>query len=203
MERRNNYEIARQEACKLFAQKDIDQIIKENNLKSDDNYIYITYICREFKIDKKTGELTYLDGSNAGFGPTFSIFDFLCHKGTKFLAGTYGRINSLNEMVATSGVGTDFFAKDADYFDKHQNELRKACLEVGATEISEADMAFKFPIYKNFNLILRFYESDEDFPASIVFMWDLNTLEFINYETAYYVQGDVVDFIYSTLNKSM
>jgi hypothetical protein len=47
--------------------------------------------------------------------------------------------------------------------------------------------------------MLKFYHSDEDFPAGLTFLWDENTLQFIHYETVFYIAG----FLARTILKMM
>ena len=36
---------------------------------------------------------------------------------------------------------------------------------------------------------LKFYHSDEDFPPSVTLLWDENMLQFVYYETVFYIAG--------------
>ena len=36
-------------------------------------------------------------------------------------------------------------------------------------------------------------ESDEEFPPVLKFMWDENVLDYLRFETLYYVMGDFLD----------
>ena len=42
-------------------------------------------------------------------------------------------------------------------------------------------------------LVFQFWESDEEFPPVLKFMWDENVLDYLRFETLYYVMGDFLD----------
>ena len=44
-------------------------------------------------------------------------------------------------------------------------------------------MAYELPLFPFLPLILRFWEADEDFPASMQVLVDKNTLDYLHYET--------------------
>lgn len=203
MERTDNYDIARQEACKLFLNHDQKAIIAENKLNSDDDFIYLKYLCKDFKIDKKTGVLMYADGTTAGFGPTLSVFDLLCHKGIKLIDGRFASVNHVKNGPVVTNSFNEFYKMDALYLDKHQKEFEDACQKLGAQKITGADIAYKINVFKNLDMIIKFNASDDEFPPNLIFMWDLNTLEFLNYETVFYVQGNFLDYVYTILKRTI
>ena len=51
------------------------------------------------------------------------------------------------------------------------------------------DIGYQFSVFGQLQLILKFYHSDEDFPASVTLLWDKNTLQYIFYETTFYIAG--------------
>ena len=51
------------------------------------------------------------------------------------------------------------------------------------------DAAYRFTVFEQLTLILKFYRADEDFPASLVILWENETLSYLLYETVFYVQG--------------
>ena len=48
---------------------------------------------------------------------------------------------------------------------------------------------------------MKFYHSDEEFPASITLLWDENTLQYMYYETVFYVAGFLIHEICKEMEK--
>ena len=44
-----------------------------------------------------------------------------------------------------------------------------------------------FPIYQDLKVRLKFYRADEEFAAQVVLLWPANALEYMYYETTFYV----------------
>ena len=57
------------------------------------------------------------------------------------------------------------------------------------------DAGFSFTIFRDLKVQLKFYRADEEFPASLTLLWDVNTLEFMKYETVFYVAGALLNLI--------
>ena len=73
--------------------------------------------------------------------------------------------------------------------------FRKACMALGGTPVAMGDLGFVFPLFSDLTLILKFYRADEDFPAAVTLLWDENTLQYIFYETAFYIAGHLLSTI--------
>ena len=64
------------------------------------------------------------------------------------------------------------------------------------------DMSFRFPVFDGLTVILKFYHSDEEFPASAILLWDSNTLQYIFYETVFYIAGFLIHSILEIMERS-
>ena len=51
------------------------------------------------------------------------------------------------------------------------------------------DIGYRFSLFGDLDVILKFYHSDEDFPASVTLLWEENMLQFVYYETVFYIAG--------------
>lgn len=187
----DNYEVARDRAQAYFLNFDQSALIHCWDLPFDDDYLYVDFINISYRICRSTGRIYRIsDGRQAGFSEVLSIFDLLCHNKEKpLLSGRYAPVNSLRGCPPSAGVGTDFHSKTAQYFDSNFHSFCDACYALGGTSVQMADIAFRFPVFAGMDVILKFYRSDEEFPASMTLMWDDNTLDFIFYETVFYIAG--------------
>lgn len=183
----DNYQISRDRAQAYFLNFDQQVLIDTWQLPHDETCLYATFLGKSYRICRKTGSVIRPDGSEADFEESLSIFDLLCHHGTeKFCTGRFAPVNSLKGCPAVT-VGTDFHSETATRFDRDPEGFRAACLALGGTPMDLGDLGFSFPIFADLSVRLKFYHADEDFPASLVLLWDENTLQYIYYETVFYI----------------
>ena len=118
-----------------------------------------------------------------------SVCDLLCHEsGEKIVTGRFAPVNSLKGNAAV-GVATDFHTPFAARIDRDPEAFRRACERLGGKPVEMGDIGYRFPIFADLDVILKFYHSDEDFPASVTLLWEENMLQFVYYETVFYIAG--------------
>lgn len=195
----DNYEISRDRAQAYFLNFDQNMLIKYWNLPCSDDFLYLTFFGKPYSICRKTGTVI-CDDTQAGFEETLTIFDLLCHEGqNKTITGRFAPVNSLNGAAKGAGVEKDFYRDIADAIDKDPQAFTAACLALGGTSVPMGDIGFRFSMFGGLDVIVKFYHSDEDFPASLTLLWDENTLQFMFYETVFYAAG----FLLKTIEKQM
>ncbi len=189
MKKQDNYRLARDRAAEYFLDFPQEEMISRWNLASDSDWLYLQFLCRDYRICRKTGQVfRQADGSAADFSEALSIYDLLCHEGApKTPSGSYAPVNSLG--IRYVGVQTDFHSKSAAYFDRNFETFLSACHSLGAQSLAIGDAGFSFPIFRDLKVQLKFYRADEEFPAALTLLWDTNTLGFMKYETVFYVAG--------------
>ena len=197
----DNYELARDRAQAYFLGFDQQRMICTWNLKNDREKLYVVFLGREYAIHRKTGMVTEISsGDQAGFEEVLSIFDLLCHPGEhKAVTGAFAPVNSLKGAPKSGGVQTAFHSSFASAIDKAPEAFSQACLDLGGAPVDMGDISFRFPVFGELFVTLKFYHSDEDFPAGLTFLWDENMLQFIHYETVFYIAG----FLAHTIREKM
>jgi hypothetical protein len=193
----DNYELSRNRAQVYFLGFDQEILIQKWKLQADDATIFVPFLGRPYGIDRSSGMVTRLwNGEQAQYSEVLSIFDFLCHEGEKKqLSGQFAPVNSLNGCAKGAGVGTDFHSSIASRFDADAQSFRNACISLGGTPVKMGDIGFEFPVFQNIKVILKFYHADEEFPASLTLLWDANMLQFVFYETVFYIAGCLLGMI--------
>ncbi|MCC8137695.1 MAG: DUF3786 domain-containing protein [Clostridiales bacterium] len=195
----SNYDITRDKAELRFLTYDQEKMISKFHLRNDEHYLYIAFVGRDYRIDRSSGRIEWkTDGfshvEHAGFNEVLAICDVLCDsKDNCCLSGQFVRVNDLKGTVRSSGLGNDLYEKYAKYFDERTSSLQKACEALGGEKQKIGDVSYLLHPFPFLPLMLQFWESDEEFPASLKFMWDENTLDFLRYETTYYVLGHVLE----------
>lgn len=197
----DNYEISRDRAQAYFLGFDQQAIIDAWGIPWDEDFLYVRFLGRPYAVHRKTGKMIrQFDGKQAGFNEVLSIFDFLCHESPeKTVSGRFAPVNSLKGGPKAGGVPTDFHTASAQQFDRDPAGFTRACQALGGTKVELGDLGFRIPVFGDVSVILKFYHSDEEFPASLTLLWDDHTLSFIYYETVFYVAG----FLLSTIRELM
>ena len=60
------------------------------------------------------------------------------------------------------------------------------------SEMCIRDSTAEIPAFSFFPVLLQFWESDEEFPPQIKILWDDQTMRYLNFETTYYLQSDLL-----------
>ena len=186
----NNYEISRNKAQQYFLGFDQKKLLEIWQLPADETYLYVDFLGQTYRICRATGAVSrLLDAAEADYEETLSVFDLLCHAGNeKWVTGRFAPVNSLRGNAAV-GVTVDFHKAFAQKADEQPELFRKACEDAGGIPVHLGDIGFRFPVFAQLDVILKFYHSDEDFPATLTLLWDENMLQFVYYETVFYIAG--------------
>lgn len=190
----DNYEKAKKQAQEYFLTLDQGEFLKSCPFSYDESYIYVEFLGCPYGLCRKTGRIeNRREKREAGFEETLSIFDFLCHRGeNKRLKGVWAPVDSLKGRPKALASLGGFYDELSKGFDRNQAAFRRACEELGAEAVSMGDIGYKFSVFPDFPVILKFYASDEDFPAQTVLLWDENTLSYLYYETTFYIAGHLL-----------
>jgi hypothetical protein len=199
----DNYEIARDRAQAYFLNFDQKSIIRRWDLQYDSEYLYVTFVGRPYKVSRNSGRIDRMfDGRQAGFSEVMSIFDLLCHKSDdQFLIRRFAPVNSLRGCPVSVGVDVEYGGKIAILFDRNPAALSDVCLALGGKTVDLGDIGFALPLFGPMEVILKFYHGDDEFPPSITFLWDENTLNFVYYETVFYIAGFLMNTISEQIQK--
>ena len=188
---------------KLFLQWNQMEMIERNRLHADEAHLYINYLGMPHRIRRDTGEVDNLaSGNPAGPSTSLAIFDYLCRD--NLLPGMCGRrcpVNSLRNAGRSSPDTVSLHQRHADFFQEHISPLRQAVSFPGCAPFPHGDIACIFPVFDCLDVAFQFWESDEEFPPSVRFLWDENTPCYLRYETTYYVMGDFISLLRSRINE--
>ena len=176
-------------ARRRFTGYDMECLISKAGVTDLGALIETRFFDRKVLISKATGEIT-VEGRNANFGETLSVFDWLCDaKADACASGAYCPVSHLSR-VYVSGSGLSMTGDSvADQIQKDPERFRAICEKMGGKAVPLGDMGYEIPIFSNLSMCLKFYFADEEFPATLNYLWDKNTLDFVRYETVYYIAG--------------
>ncbi len=197
----SNYEIMRNRMRGEFVKYDQEKMIRKFCLKSDDTYIYIDFTLRPYRIHRKSGlvewsEDGFLTVTEADYNESMTIYDVLCcSREDCHLSGKFCPVNSLRGTVYSSGPGGNLFQKSADEFSGRVGELKAACKALGKPVKMNGDVAAILYPFSFLPVIIQYWDGDEEFPANLKFMFDENVLDFMHFETLFFLMGHVLNRI--------
>lgn len=189
----DNYLLQMQSAQGLFLSYDQQKLIRKFTFAHDENYLYPVMLGMRYRLCRKTGSLQVKNGGQWCDANTFSqvmtLLDLLCDsREDRFASGEFTSMQNLGGHVHARLL-EDPQDPLALAFDKDPQVMEKVCQALGGTPVQAGDMAYSFPFFEDLRLQLRFWHSDEDFPASVRWFWDKNALMYLRYETTYYAVG--------------
>lgn len=194
---KSNYEQMKIQMQEHFLDYDQETMIRRFSLRADAAYLYLNFVGRPYRVSRASGRVEwsedgFADANVADYNEAMSIFDVLCcsKEGCR-LSGEFVSVNNL-PIVAGARSGNGMFAESAKFFDGKTAALAGACRKIGGREIAQGDVGFRLKVFDFLPLELRFWESDDEFGPSLSLLWDRNLLDFIHYETSYFIAGHLM-----------
>ena len=196
----SNYEITKRRVQAEFSAHDIDACVRKFSLAEDERYLYLSFIGRNYRICKADGcvqwsEDRFITCSEAGFNETLSLFDLLLDSAPNCApAGTYCRTNSLPGLTRTAAAPADedFFSEAGVRIQEHPEKFRAACRALGGTPEGIGDISYRIPIFGNLCAVAQFWFADDEFGPRLNVLWDSNMLQYVRYETVWYIHGHLL-----------
>ena len=198
---RSNYDAQVDIGRRIFLEYDQEQLIRKYDLEADEYHIFLSYLNTPCRISRTTGQIDEWRESSwrecRNFGTVMTVYDLLCyHRGivAPVLAHQWCTVGT---FVVTGVTDTGTFTKKyAALFDGNTDKLIAACEALGGIPEPgrvRADVSYRIPVTKFFPVLLQFWEGDEEFPPKLQLMWDRNAMEFLHFETTFYLQGDLAE----------
>ena len=191
MIKKDNYEMTLQNAMKRFCSYDMELLSRRVGVFDRGEYLETLFFGMETRIDKKTGCVT-VDGQPADYCEALSVFDWLCDGKTNAMASyDFCPVSSL-PGVLVRGQGLLMEApKLSKEVDIAPDKFLRICTEMGGKMLNIGDFGVQMDIFPGLPMQMKFYHSDDEFPPVITFLWDKNILDFVRYETVYYICGTI------------
>lgn len=188
----SNYEISLQNAMKRFCSYDMTVLSQKSGITDRGAYLETRFFGMETRICKENGAVT-LDGEKADFCEALSVFDWLCDgKADAKASGEFCVVSSLPGVLVR---GSGLMMKSPELSESIQHNpdgFREICLKMGGKILAMGDIGAEIHIFPNLPMRLKFYFGDEEFKPDITFLWDKNILQFVRYETIYYIAATLM-----------
>ncbi len=192
-----------------FLQYDQEKLAKKYHLQFDERYIYITYLSQQYRIDRKTAAIEKEENGSFVecriYTVVMTIYDMLCHNKDSAMPLLTQQWTPVGGFAA-AGANPDanlFVQKFADKFSGHVTKLTDACEKLGeiCPRLAGADVTARIDAFPFFPVLFQFWEGDEEFPPQIRVLWDKNTMQYLHFETTYYLQGDLIERLQSIMEE--
>lgn len=143
----NNYDKTKISMVHVFLQYDQATMIHKYSLDYNSDWLYITFINRTYRINRKTGSVQWSDNDfeivhEANHNEAMTIYDVLCYsKDRCHLSHEFVNINSLSS-VRTGNLSPNrgFFQNTADFFNGKTVALRNACISLSGKELEKGSV---------------------------------------------------------------
>lgn len=196
----SNYETMKDRMSSHFLEYDQEKMIRKFALEHDEKYLYIFFVGRKYRINRTTGGITwsvdeFQTEENADYNEAMTIYDVLCNsKEYCHPAHEWVHIGSLSTVRGGNLANDSNFFRDAGKkFDGKTAELAKACERLHGIKMEKGDVAYQLEMFSFLPVVLRFWESDDEFPASLQVLVDRNILEYMHYETVMFAIGHLLE----------
>ena len=193
MARVNNYLIQAQQAKQRFLTYDHGALIQKLRLAYDKNYLYVTLLSRPYRIERLTGnmEKETTSGWEAAdsYEETMTLLDLVCDsKENRFLTGKWKNMTDFGLMFHRNLLENKP-DPTAEKFQENPDAFRTACESLGGKPFPQGDIAYAVELFDGLSILVQLWFGDEEFPATLRFLWDENALMYIKYETMYFAKS--------------
>ena len=193
MERTDNYAIQVQQAKNRFLTYDQEKLIRKMRMEADEDYLYIPVLSRRHRIHRRTGDMDRLteDGwiSANSHGEVMTLLDLICDsRERRRVSGRWKATTAFGLMFHTN-LAENQRDPWAERFEADPVGFRRACEALGGQPFPRGDIAYTLELFDGLPVLVQLWFGDEEFPASLRFLWDENTLDYIKYETMWFAKG--------------
>ena len=197
----SNYVKMRDASRRLFLGYDQDAMIARWSLEHDDAFLYVSYMGQRLKIDRRTGALSHAQPPAPGeyrggdfINESMALFDLLTLSPTRPRPrGEWTSISTLGGIIGAGHDRTLSHEPTAAGFSGRLPTLARACERLGGVPCGKADVGYAIPVCMDFQILFQFWDGDDEFPANIKYLFDANALQFMHYETLWYVMGTLAE----------
>ena len=197
----NNYAIMVERARALFLQYDQAAMAARLGLPMTDEAISVRFLGADYSVRRADGRVLTPDGAEASFGAAMAIYDALARTNVPQLTGAFVPTTALHGIQGTQAVHEDLNSPVAQRFAGRAEALDAALAGRGGRPWGKGDVSRILNVFDFFPVCVRFWDADEEFPASLQFLWDANALDFLYYETLWYVMGELIDQLTEAIKK--
>lgn len=194
--RQSNYDQVIENWRLKFLEMDQEELIRKFQLEADEEFLYIIYFSKKFRIDRKNGFITE-DGKSPGFDTVMNIYNTFYYSAAHPVAsGNLVAFRQVKRVYPFEAVyRRTIIFRLQELFAGKTEELRKACEALGGTLLPQGDVGYVLPVFPFLNIAVLFWDKDEEFEAQANMLFDSEITEFMHEENVVCVAADAVYYL--------
>ena len=194
--RQSNYDQVIENWRLKFLELDQEELIRKFQLEADEEFLYIIYFSKKFRIDRKNGFITE-DGKSPGFDTVMNIYNTFYYSAAHPVAS--GNLVAFRQVKRVypfeAAYRRTIIFRLQELFAGKTEELRKACEALGGTLLPQGDVGYVLPVFPFLNIAVLFWDKDEEFEAQANMLFDSEITEFMHEENVVCVAADAVYYL--------
>ena len=194
--RQSNYDQVIENWRLQFLEMDQEELIRKFQLEADEEFLYIIYFSKRFRIDRKNGFITE-DGKSPGFDTVMNIYNTFYYSAAHPVAS--GNLVAFRQVKRVYPFEAAYrrtsISRLQELFSGTTEELRKACEALGGTLLPQGDVGYVLPVFPFLNIAVLFWDKDEEFEAQANMLFDSEITEFMHEENVVCVAADAVYYL--------
>lgn len=194
--RQSNYDQVIENWRLKFLEMDQEELIRKFQLEADEEFLYIIYFSKRFRIDRKNGFITE-DGKSPGFDTVMNIYNTFYYSAAHPVAS--GNLVAFRQVKRVypfeAAYRRTIVFRLQELFAGKTEELRKACEALGGTLLPQGDVGYVLPVFPFLNIAVLFWDKDEEFEAQANMLFDSEITEFMHEENVVCVAADAVYYL--------
>ena len=194
--RQSNYDQVIENWRLKFLEMDQEELIRKFQLEADEEFLYIIYFSKRFRIDRKNGFITE-DGKSPGFDTVMNIYNTFYYSAAHTVAS--GNLVAFRQVKRVypfeAAYRRTIIFRLQELFAGKTEELRKACEALGGTLLPQGDVGYVLPVFPFLNIAVLFWDKDEEFEAQANMLFDSEITEFMHEENVVCVAADAVYYL--------
>lgn len=194
--RQSNYDQVIENWRLKFLEMDQEELIRKFQLEADEEFLYIIYFSKKFRIDRKNGFITE-NGKSPGFDTVMNIYNTFYYSAAHPVAS--GNLVAFRQVKKVypfeAAYRRTIISRLQELFAGKTEELRKACEALGGTLLPQGDVGYVLPVFPFLNIAVLFWDKDEEFEAQANMLFDSEITEFMHEENVVCVAADAVYYL--------
>ena len=194
--RQSNYDQVIENWRLKFLEMDQEELIRKFQLEADEEFLYIIYFSKRFRIDRKNGFITE-DGKSPGFDTVMNIYNTFYYSAAHPVAS--GNLVAFRQVKRVypfeAAYRRTIISRLQELSAGKTEELRKACEVLGGTLLPQGDVGYVLPVFPFLNIAVLFWDKDEEFEAQANMLFDSEITEFMHEENVVCVAADAVYYL--------
>lgn len=172
-------DILRRQSKNRFLQYDQEKMISLFDLAHDEETMKIDFLGQTYTVDRKSGELMQGDRL-ADLDEMASIYELLTtatHLPQE--SKNWKSIAALCTNTTDTSLGR--YIEYLQPFEGKLDLMQEACEKLGGIPAGKGDVSSLIPVFDGITVWFQYWEADDEFPASVQFLWDASITDFFRW----------------------